>query len=217
MVKKNPDICVVLTKVTWCDHCKDFQEIFNNIESRIKHNETLKDKKIVLEKYDMQIDESKFAKKYNQFMKKIDGYPTVLLNIKDDKNKMQGEVIEHTVIEPNNKLKKEELINIATDKFISKIESRYKSITNTEKDTFVNLEGGSNNCCTNEGCMIGGGKDTFGDKKDNMPKTLLKSKIINATNTNTTNTNTTNTNNYKYKYIKYKNKYMQLVKKNNGL
>jgi hypothetical protein len=216
MVKKNPDICVVLTKVAWCDHCKDFQEIFNNIESRIKHNETLKDKKIVLEKYDMQLDESKFAKKYNQFMKKIDGYPTVLLNIKDDKNKMKGEVIEHTVIEPNNKLKKEELINIATDKFISKIESRYKSITNNEKDTFVNLEGGSNNCCTNEGCMIGGGKGIFDDKKNNnIPKTLLKSKIINST--NTTNNTNTDTNNYKYKYIKYKNKYMQLVRKNNGL
>jgi len=202
MVKKNPDICVVLTKVAWCDHCKDFQEIFNNIESRIKHNETLKDKKIVLEKYDMQLDESKFAKKYNNFMAKIDGYPTILLNIKNDKNKMQGEVIEHTVIEPNNKLKKEELINIATDKFISKIESRYKSITNNEKDTFVNLEGGSNNCCTNEGCMIGGAKG-------NIPNTPLKSKIINAINTDT--------NNYKYKYIKYKNKYMQLVKKNNSL
>jgi hypothetical protein len=198
MVKKNPDICVVLTKVAWCGHCKEFQEIFNNIESRIKQNETLKDKNIILEKYDMEVDESKFAKKYNKFMEKIDGYPTILLNVKNDKNKMQGEVIEHTVIEPNNKLKKEELIDIATDKFISKIESRYKSITNNEKDTFVNLEGGTNNCCTNEGCMIGGGK------KDNaQPKALSAPNINNA-------------NNYKYKYIKYKNKYMQL-KKNNGL
>ena len=204
MVKKNPDICVVLTKVAWCSHCKDFQEIFNNIESRIKQNETLKDKKIILEKYDMGVDESKFAKKYNKFMEKIDGYPTILLNVKNDKNKMQGEVIEHTVIEPNNKLKKEELINIATDKFISKIESRYKSITNNEKDTFVNLEGGNNNCCTNEGCMIGGGK------KDNAPpKTPKTPKALSVSNIN-------NTNNYKYKYIKYKNKYMQL-KKNNGL
>jgi hypothetical protein len=32
MVKKSPDITIVLTKMTWCSHCKDFQEIFDNGE-----------------------------------------------------------------------------------------------------------------------------------------------------------------------------------------
>jgi thiol-disulfide isomerase/thioredoxin len=175
MVKKNPDICVVLTKVAWCDHCKDFQEIFNNIESRIKHNETLKDKKIVLEKYDMQLDESKFAKKYNQFMKKIDGYPTVLLNIKDDKNKMKGEVIEHTVIEPNNKLKKEELINIATDKFISKIES---SISDNVSET----SGNSTNGDSNNSVVVATIQTTLNPEHDEIYQQLIN--VIKANHSN---------------------------------
>lgn len=67
----------------------------------------------------MAVEEAKFAKKYNEFMDKIDGYPTVLIFVKNSKNKMQGDVIEHTVIE-DSKVDKQELINNATDRIFIK-------------------------------------------------------------------------------------------------
>lgn len=194
MVKKNPDISIILTKVAWCHHCNDFQEIFDNIESRIRNNNLLKDKKVVLEKYDMAVEEAKFAKKYNEFMDKIDGYPTVLIFVKNSKNKMQGDVIEHTVIEEDSKVDKQKLINNATDKFLSKVESKYKSVTSDNKDEYVNLEGGGGKCIMEGGggskcIMEGGGKSNLvegGGKSD-----------------------------YMHKYKKYKTKYIELLNKYN--
>jgi hypothetical protein len=191
MVKKNPDISIILTKVTWCDHCKDFQEIFNNIESRIKNNNLLKDKKVVLEKYEMTVEEAKFAKKYNEFMDKIDGYPTVLIFVRNSKNKMQGDVIEHTVIEEDSKVDKQELINNATDKFLSRVESKYKSVINDNKDEYVNLEGGCGKCI-----MEGGAG------KSKLEENVSKSNLEGGSD-------------YIHKYKKYKTKYIELLNKYN--
>ena len=127
MVKKSPDITIVLTKMTWCSHCKDFQEIFNNINSRLGHNKLLKNKEVILETYDMEQSEALFAEKYKDYMSKIDGYPTVFIFVKNTKNKIQGDTIEHTVIEPINNKNKKKLLNNATDMFISKVESKLVS------------------------------------------------------------------------------------------
>lgn len=187
MVKKNPDITIVLTKMTWCSHCKDFQEIFDNIKSRLKNNKLLKDKAVILETYDMEQDEALFAEKYKDYMSKIDGYPTVLIFIKNDKNKIQGDIIEHTVIEQTNNKDKQKLINNATDMFISKVESKYKSVINGKGDEYINVEG-----------VSGGG----------IGKCRLDAPI-------SSHDNSMEENNYKQKYIKYKTKYLNLLNKHN--
>jgi thiol-disulfide isomerase/thioredoxin len=140
MVKKSPDITIVLTKMTWCSHCKDFQEIFDNIKNRLGRNILLKNKEVILETYDMEQSEALFAEKYKDYMSKIDGYPTVFIFIKNNKNKIQGDTIEHTVIEPINNTNKKKLINNATDMFISKVESKYKSVMDENGNEYVNVE-----------------------------------------------------------------------------
>ena len=161
MVKKSPDITIVLTKMTWCSHCKDFQEIFDNIKSRLGYNKLLKNKEVVLETYDMEQSEALFAEKYSDYMSKIDGYPTVFIFVKNNKNKMQGDTIEHTVIEPINNKNKKKLLNNATDMFISKVESKYKSVIDENGNEYVNVEtvmkGGAEKCKL-EAVMVGGGK-----------------------------------------------------------
>jgi thiol-disulfide isomerase/thioredoxin len=147
----SPDITLVLTKMPWCHHCNDFLEIYNNINSRIKHNKVLKDKKVIIEEYNMEQDEAKFAEKYKDYMDKIDGYPTVFIFVRNNKNKIHGETIEHTVIEPSKKSMKK-LINNATDMFISKMESKYKSVIDEKKDEYVNVES-----ATKEKAIVGGG------------------------------------------------------------
>ena len=180
---KNPDITIVLTKMPWCSHCNDFLEIYNNINSRIKHNKLLKNKKIITEEYNMEQEEAKFAEKYKDYMSKIDGYPTLFIFVRNN-NKIHGETIEHTVIkqpqsQPSKKNMKK-LIDDATDMFISKMESKYKSVIDEKKDEYVNVEsgamggGGVIKC----GAMSGGGGED-----------------------------------YEHKYRKYKTKYLNLLSK----
>jgi hypothetical protein len=192
MVKKNPDIILVLTKMSWCHHCNDFIKIYNNINSRIKKNKLLNGKNIKIEEYNMEQQEAEFAEKYKDHMSKIDGYPTVFLFVNDSKNKMQGETIEHTVIEQSklhpSKKNMKKLIDVATDMFISKMESKYKSFTDENKDKYVNVEPISKEGST---LMVGGGVskckidvNTFNEKED-----------------------------YEHKYRKYKTKYLDLLSK----
>jgi len=221
MVKKNPDIALVLTKMTWCGHCKDFQEIFDNIKSRIKNNELLKNKEIVLETYDMEQKEAEFAKKYKDYMSKIDGYPTVFIFVKN-KNKMHGDTIEHTVVEPSNKKNTKQLIDDATDAFISKVESKYKSVTNGKGEEYIQVQ-------TQPQAQAGGGRsigkcllETHGTLE--AKGTLETHGTLEAHGTLETHgaleTKGTleakgGSINYEHKYKKYKRKYLELVNKYN--
>lgn len=198
----SPDITLVLTKMPWCHHCNDFLKIYNNISSRIKQNKVLKDKKITIEEYNMEQDEGKFAEKYKDYMGKIDGYPTVFIFVKNDKNKMHGETIEHTVIESSKKSMKK-LIDDATDMFISKMESKYKSVIDEKKDEYVNVGsvskeeamvgGGAIKCAVGGGGGIGGGGGSGG---------IGSGGIIGGED-------------YEHKYRKYKTKYINLLSKYN--
>ena len=208
MVKKNPDITLVLTKMTWCSHCKDFQEIFDNIESRIKNNELLKNKEIVLETYDMEQKEAEFAKKYKDYMSKIDGYPTVFIFVKNNKNKMHGDTIEHTVVEPSNKKNTKQLIDDATNAFISKVESKYKSVTNGKGEEYIQVQpqGGGGGGRSIGKCLL----ETHGTLEAQgtleTHGTLEAQCALEAKGGGI---------NYEHKYKKYKRKYLELVNKYN--
>jgi hypothetical protein len=209
---KNPDITLVLTKMPWCSHCNDFLKIYNNISSRIKQNKVLKDKKVVIEEYNMEQEEGKFVEKYKDYMGKIDGYPTVFIFVKNDKNNMHGETIDHTVIEPSKKSMKK-LIDDATDMFISKMESKYKSVIDEKKDEYVNVEsaskegamvGGAVKCAVGGGAVGGGVGGAVGGGSGGAVVVVGGGAVVVG-----------GGGDYEHKYRKYKTKYMNLLSKYN--
>jgi len=85
-MSSNNRLKVILSKVDWCGHCKDFLPIFNESKKLIKNNKILKNVDIDFEVYDMEQDKGIFETKYGELAEKIEGYPTVFLaQIKNDK------------------------------------------------------------------------------------------------------------------------------------
>jgi thiol-disulfide isomerase/thioredoxin len=77
---------VILSKVEWCGHCKDFLPVFNESKNLIKNNKTFKNISVDFETFDMEQDKGIFETKYKELVDKIEGYPTVFLaQIKNDK------------------------------------------------------------------------------------------------------------------------------------
>jgi thiol-disulfide isomerase/thioredoxin len=77
---------VILSKVEWCGHCKDFLPVFNESKNLIKNNKILKNVSVDFEVYDMEQDKGIFETKYGELVDKVEGYPTVFLaEIKNDK------------------------------------------------------------------------------------------------------------------------------------
>ena len=77
---------VILSKVEWCGHCKDFLPVFNESKNLIKNNKILKNVSVDFESYDMEKDKGIFETKYSDLVDKVEGYPTVFLaQIKNDK------------------------------------------------------------------------------------------------------------------------------------
>ena len=85
-MSSNKELKVILSKVEWCGHCKDFLPVFNESKNLIKNNKTLKNVNIAFEVYDMEQDKGIFETKYGDLVDKVEGYPTVFLaQIKNDK------------------------------------------------------------------------------------------------------------------------------------
>lgn len=85
-MSSNKRLKVILSKVDWCGHCKDFLPVFNESKNLIKNNKTLKNVSVDFEVYDMEQDQGIFETKYSKLVDKVEGYPTVFLaQIKNDK------------------------------------------------------------------------------------------------------------------------------------
>ena len=85
-MSSNKRLKVILSKVDWCGHCKDFLPVFNESKNLIKNNKTLKNVSVDFEVYDMEQDKGIFQTKYEKLVDKVEGYPTVFLaQIKNDK------------------------------------------------------------------------------------------------------------------------------------
>jgi len=85
-MSSNKQLKVILSKVEWCGHCKDFLPVFNESKKLIKNNKILKNMDIDFEVYDMEADKGIFETKYGELVDKVEGYPTVFLaQIKNDK------------------------------------------------------------------------------------------------------------------------------------
>ena len=80
------DYKVILSKVEWCGHCKDFLPIFNKAKNLVKNNNMFKNVNLDFEVYDMEQDKGIFETKYSELVDKLEGYTTVFLaQIKNDK------------------------------------------------------------------------------------------------------------------------------------
>jgi len=85
-MNSNKQYKVILSKVEWCGHCKDFLPVFNESKNLIKNNKTFKNISVDFETYDMEQDKGIFETKYSELVDKVEGYPTVFLaQIKNDK------------------------------------------------------------------------------------------------------------------------------------
>lgn len=85
-MNSNKQYKVILSKVEWCGHCKDFLPVFNESKNLIKNNKTFKNISVDFETFDMEQDKGIFETKYKELVNKVEGYPTVFLaQIKNDK------------------------------------------------------------------------------------------------------------------------------------
>ena len=85
-MNSNKQYKVILSKVEWCGHCKDFLPVFNESKNLIKNNKTFKNISVDFETFDMEQDKGIFETKYKDLVDKVEGYPTVFLaQIKNDK------------------------------------------------------------------------------------------------------------------------------------
>jgi thiol-disulfide isomerase/thioredoxin len=85
-MNSNKQYKVILSKVEWCGHCKDFLPVFNESKNLIKNNKTFKNINVDFETFDMEQDKGIFETKYKELVDKVEGYPTVFLaQIKNDK------------------------------------------------------------------------------------------------------------------------------------
>ena len=85
-MSSNKELKVILSKVEWCGHCKDFLPVFNESKNLIKNNKIFKNVNINFEVYDMEEDKGIFETKYGDLVDKVEGYPTVFLaQIKNEK------------------------------------------------------------------------------------------------------------------------------------
>jgi hypothetical protein len=85
-MSSNKELKVILSKVEWCGHCKDFLPVFNESKNLIKNNNMFKNVSVDFEVYDMEQDKGIFETKYGELVDKVEGYPTVFLaQIKNDK------------------------------------------------------------------------------------------------------------------------------------
>jgi thiol-disulfide isomerase/thioredoxin len=178
-------ISIILTRANWCPHCQHFEPIFENAKKLYKKHDYLKDFEIGFEDYDLANNDIKntFMLNHNDIKDKIQGYPTVFVNLKNKTSKQNDYfTIEHTVIDNDDNIDVSKQIEQASMNFLLNITNGLKSFNSENKVLFIQ-KGGYNLSRENKfnQCGIGG---SFLD---------LKNKDI-----------------YKEKYLKYKSKYIEL-------
>ena len=69
-MNSNKQYKVILSKVEWCGHCKDFLPVFNESKNLIKNNKTFKNISVDFETFDMEQDKGIFETKYKELVNK---------------------------------------------------------------------------------------------------------------------------------------------------
>ncbi len=173
---------IILAKANWCGHCKNFEPIYTMAEQIYKDNKFLKNYNIEFEQYDMADDDgkNKFMLNHLGAIDKIKGYPTVMINIRnlrDKKNEYYE--ISHSERDFNKKTEQEQILS-GSNNFLTNIENLLKTIESDGKIQYV--QAGGKIQCVQAG----------GFTNDKVSHSSIENEI------------------YRKKYLKYKSKYIEL-------
>lgn len=158
-------ISIILTRANWCPHCQHFEPIFENAKKLYKKNDYLKDLEIGFEDYDLANDDVRntFMLNHNDIKDKIQGYPTVFVNLKNKTSKQNDYfTIEHTVKNNDDNVDESKQIEQAAMKFLINVSNGLKNLDSENKVLFIQ-KGGNNlnkNFNTNNNlnkCVVSGG------------------------------------------------------------
>jgi len=134
-------INVILARANWCGYCKHFEPIFEHSKNIYKNNDVLKELDINFEDYDFAEDSVKnsFMVSHMNAMDKIQGYPTVMVNIRS-KNNNKYLVVSHTMVDE--KVNEKNRIEEAAKRFIENLSNIIKS-ENSENKVLYKQNGGN--------------------------------------------------------------------------
>jgi thiol-disulfide isomerase/thioredoxin len=137
-------ITVILARASWCPHCQHFESIYKMANDLSKKHKFLKDYEIEFKNYDLADDSVKntFALNHNGAQEKIQGYPTVLVNLNNSPPKYN--TVEHTVIngEFANESEQELLEEKAAERFLENIVNLIKN--NNSGNKVLHIQNGGN-------------------------------------------------------------------------
>lgn len=189
-------ISIILTRANWCPHCQHFEPIFENAKKLYKKNDYLKDLEIGFEDYDLANDDVRntFMLNHNDIKDKIQGYPTVFVNLKNKTSKQNDYfTIEHTVKNNDDNVDESKQIEQAAMKFLINVSNGLKNLDSENKVLFI--QKGGNNLNKNF------------NTNNNLNKCVVSGGSLNIKNQDI----------YKEKYLKYKSKYTELKKSLNKI
>ncbi len=138
-------IGIILTRASWCPHCINFEPIYLLAQNECKKHNYLKNFEISFEDYDLANNDVKntFLLNHNELNNKIQGYPSVFINLKNKTSKTNKYFpIDHTVI--NDKIDKSKQQLDAAQNFLENITNSLKSL-NTENKVLYMQKGGDDN------------------------------------------------------------------------
>lgn len=179
-------ISIILIRANWCPHCQHFEPIFENAKKIYKKHDYLKDFEIGFEDYDLANDDVKntFMINHNDIKDKIQGYPTVFINLKNKTSKQNDYfMVEHSVI--NDKVDKLKQVEEAAINFLLNITNVLKSFNSENKVLFI---------------QKGGDNFNKENKLNQLNQCAIGGSILDIKNKDL----------YKAKYLKYKSKYIEL-------
>lgn len=138
-------ITVILARAGWCGHCKDFEPIFEESKKNYLNDNFLSKQDIEFIDYDLATNDGKnnFTINHIDALEMVGGYPTVLVNIANKKEKnSKYYTIEHTIVNPKINSSDEQTID-ASSRFITNISNLLKSLESDNKILYMQTGGGS--------------------------------------------------------------------------
>lgn len=166
-------VSIILARAFWCGHCQHFELIYNKLKDIYKEFDFFKDIEIKFEDYDIANQDIKntFIINHYDIKDKIEGYPTVYINLKNKTEKTnQYFPIEHTVIDEKIK-DKDEQYKEAGRRFLESVINVLKSYNSDNKILYI--QKGGNKCELKQNIQ----EDIYKKKYQKYKSKYLKLKI----------------------------------------
>ena len=95
------ELSVILVRANWCGYCKNFEPIYNAAIKSYKKIDYFKDYKVEFKNYDIAEEGvmDTLANNHREISDKIQGYPSVFVNLKNKPNSNLYFSVEHTIID----------------------------------------------------------------------------------------------------------------------